>query len=720
MAYSIQTAVSDGNLAVLDLSIKYMDKSHIFVYVDDVLVDGSAYSYVWLTDTRIQLVPKVAAGSTLKVVRKTLTDEMWHEFSKGARFSTSSMDDNFEQLLFLAQEYSEGIYVSDFYSDVDLHLKRILHLGDPINDGDAVNLKTLKEYLPNAELVPPLVARIAAEELKSTQLSMQGVPLANKTIANFDATGLVDGAWVHIAGRDTVGDGGGGRFRYTTNSTQVADGVYVFDVTGGKVFRDSWTPTGPVGSLNPAWAGVKYNSATFTDSSVAMQRAITVAHTYGIPLKSGGGRIYMGSKVYIPQQSIFGKTRAYDFGGATIVPLANITLFESGYFNGGGNLVSAIGLPVESKNCFGIRFGNFTVDKKLVGDANFTAQIVRIQDWHQGCAVHKIYSNFCETILYSNNSFYCEFDEVQTILDVVDVGTQPRFLFAGTHNLNVFRKLVGTNAPVAYQFNGPVISPHFEDVSIEGVIVGAQFNADVYGGNFASTSYIENFTLAFEFGAGVHGFKIDNAYVNFLGHTGSYLIGYNSANASSSIILGENIAVQNMPSENNWFATKDNTANRNNLMIRRKLVSTSSLDDLLVNNTIISTQAQYDANANMAGLKAHIVNKYAVGNYSGQYTSAYANSNGFDWVNNGSNTLTIRTRVVKNDTQRVYVNIKVLSGAGDTIIRGEFVGNDFFEFGVSGVSTKLTSGSFGAYLQIDGGFFFPSTITGCVGEVRLV
>ncbi len=104
MAYSIQTAVSDGTLEVLDLSIKYMDKSHIFVYVDDVLVDGSAYSYVWLTDTRIQIVPAVASGSTLKVIRKTLTDEMWHEFSKGARFSTTSMDENFEQLLFLAQE----------------------------------------------------------------------------------------------------------------------------------------------------------------------------------------------------------------------------------------------------------------------------------------------------------------------------------------------------------------------------------------------------------------------------------------------------------------------------------------------------------------------------------------------------------------------------------------------------------------------------------------
>jgi len=229
MAYSIQTAVSDGTLEVLDLSIKYMDKSHIFVYVDDVLVDGSAYSYVWLTDTRIQLVPTVANGSTLKVIRKTLTDEMWHEFSKGARFSTASMDENFEQLLFLAQEYSEGIYVKDFYTDIDLHLKRILNLGDPINDGDAVNLKTLKEYLPNADLLPALTQRIAEEELKSAKLA------------------LADGVWVHLAGNTVPNDKCGGWFIYTTSTLLPVDNGIVFApaVGTGRLVRTNTTVITP-------------------------------------------------------------------------------------------------------------------------------------------------------------------------------------------------------------------------------------------------------------------------------------------------------------------------------------------------------------------------------------------------------------------------------------------------------------------------------------------
>lgn len=251
MAYSIQTAVSDGTLEVLDLSIKYMDKSHIFVYVDDVLVDGSAYSYVWLTDTRIQVVPAVANGSTLKVIRKTLTDEMWHEFSKGARFSTTSMDENFEQLLFLAQEYSEGVYVSDFYSDVDLHLRRILNLGDPINDGDAVNLKTLKEYLPNADLLPSIVERVVAEEVKSAQMLSQGLTVGNKVIVDFDGTNVPNNAWVHLAGYSAVGDGGGGHLRFLKDSVIAADGVTVYKVAGGRLSRDGWSVFG----INPRWCG---------------------------------------------------------------------------------------------------------------------------------------------------------------------------------------------------------------------------------------------------------------------------------------------------------------------------------------------------------------------------------------------------------------------------------------------------------------------------------
>jgi len=284
MAYSIQTAVSDGTLAVLDLSISYMDKSHIQVYVDDVLADGSAYSYVWLTDTRIQIVPAVANGSTLKVLRKTLTDEMWHEFTQGARFSTTSMDENFEQLLFLAQEYAEGIYVSDFYTDLDMHLHKVLNLADPTNDGDAVNFKTLKDFLPYGEAAAGLVTRITAEETKSAQLDAQGITSNSKTITGFVATGIPNGAWLHFAGRDTLGDGGGGFCWYSSTSTQPADGITVFTpaVGSGRIFREGWTVLGFNKPIPFAWGGATGSGDETAKLQAVLDYAIAKGNTLDI------------------------------------------------------------------------------------------------------------------------------------------------------------------------------------------------------------------------------------------------------------------------------------------------------------------------------------------------------------------------------------------------------------------------------------------------------
>lgn len=324
MAYSIQTAVSNGTLEVLDLSIKYMDKSHIFVYVDDVLVDGSAYSYVWLTDTRIQVVPAVANGSTLKVIRKTLTDEMWHEFSKGARFSTTSMDENFEQLLFLAQEYSEGIYVTDFYSDLDLHLKRILNLGDPINDGDAVNLKTLKEYLPNADLLPAITTRIAAEEAKSAQLAAQGIAVGDKVIVGFNATGLPDKAWLHFAGRDTIDDGGGGWLRFLAGSTATVNNVTVYAATGGRLVREGWSVFG----INVKWAGAKGDGNQTTGIGTNDSPAFNLA------IAALGGTHDLGSAyTYVPATPLIVPAGVYILNSGLVANRNNIIIDGAGTFN---------------------------------------------------------------------------------------------------------------------------------------------------------------------------------------------------------------------------------------------------------------------------------------------------------------------------------------------------------------------------------------------------
>lgn len=103
-------------------------------------------------------------------------------------------------------------------------------------------------------------------------LEPQGIVLANKVITGFDVTGLQDGAWMHFAGRDAVGDGGGGVFRYSASSVQAADGGTVFAPTGGgRLFRDGWTVFGFNGPVSARWFGAKGDGST--DASAAVSAA---------------------------------------------------------------------------------------------------------------------------------------------------------------------------------------------------------------------------------------------------------------------------------------------------------------------------------------------------------------------------------------------------------------------------------------------------------------
>ncbi len=60
----------------------------------------------------------------------------------------------------------------------------------------------------------------------------------SRTITSFDGTGVADGSLITFAGRDATGDGGGGPLRFLAGSTATANGVTVYAVPGGRLFRD--------------------------------------------------------------------------------------------------------------------------------------------------------------------------------------------------------------------------------------------------------------------------------------------------------------------------------------------------------------------------------------------------------------------------------------------------------------------------------------------------
>lgn len=148
MAYSFQSAVSDGSLTQLDLSIDYFTRDEIAVQFDGV-VDALPWSWVGTTDRKIAFAPAVPAGVQVMVRRLTEVARPRHEFSLGAAFREQMVDENFEQMLRVVQELREGVGLADltFADDLDLNGFSLNNV-DTLN-ADAVNVggKTLTEFV---------------------------------------------------------------------------------------------------------------------------------------------------------------------------------------------------------------------------------------------------------------------------------------------------------------------------------------------------------------------------------------------------------------------------------------------------------------------------------------------------------------------------------------------------------------------------------------------
>lgn len=140
MAYSTQRAVSDGTLQLLSLSIEFFDQSEISVFLDSI----PTTAYTWATATSIHMNAVVPNGVELLVRRTTDLSKVRHEFSLGAQFSDVTLDEDFKQVLHIAQEAIEGVNVGDLYNDLNMHGHKIINLAAAVNDSDAINLGQVK------------------------------------------------------------------------------------------------------------------------------------------------------------------------------------------------------------------------------------------------------------------------------------------------------------------------------------------------------------------------------------------------------------------------------------------------------------------------------------------------------------------------------------------------------------------------------------------------
>lgn len=150
--YSVQIAVSDGTLTRIALSIEYFEKDDITLYRNletTPLVLGTDWQ--WDGDTTINLLTNIPVplGSYITIRRNTNIDRAFNIYDGGAAFSRDTLDENFKQMIYLAQEFTEGNGLTGLFFPLDMHGFQIKNLGTPTDHKDAVT----KEYVDDANAI---------------------------------------------------------------------------------------------------------------------------------------------------------------------------------------------------------------------------------------------------------------------------------------------------------------------------------------------------------------------------------------------------------------------------------------------------------------------------------------------------------------------------------------------------------------------------------------
>lgn len=198
--YSVQRELSDGSLNRISVRVPYFSKDDIHVYVDDVEINSSATeqsTYTWRWDgDYIAITPNVDQGIEVLVRRITPIDEAIHIFDGRSEFDDQSMDENFQQLIYIAQEYSEGSGIKDVFSDINMHGYKIKNVGWATDDDDIV---TYGQYKKDAEGAKVAMQKAETAATKAEQHEQNTQAIVNQ--AQTDITASKEAAITEITNR---------------------------------------------------------------------------------------------------------------------------------------------------------------------------------------------------------------------------------------------------------------------------------------------------------------------------------------------------------------------------------------------------------------------------------------------------------------------------------------------------------------------------------------
>jgi hypothetical protein len=109
--FSIQKLVSDGTLSTIALGIQYLQRNDIYMRIagEETPQNGAPSGYTWafVDSTTLKILPVVPNGTEVVIYRRTDINAMYNIYSQNAQFDEATIDENNQQLLYIAQEYLE-------------------------------------------------------------------------------------------------------------------------------------------------------------------------------------------------------------------------------------------------------------------------------------------------------------------------------------------------------------------------------------------------------------------------------------------------------------------------------------------------------------------------------------------------------------------------------------------------------------------------------------
>lgn len=248
MANTIRPYTGDGTTVLynIDFTLGYIRRAYIYVYLEgNVYTDQLSYTYI--NDTQIQLTTPVANGTVFNIRRVVPRHAIVNDYEDGAAMHEENLDDSFKQSIMALEEIQDGYTDPDadfaVNSNIDMLTNRIVNLGDPIDEQDAVTLSAMKAFVIDEQGGLALVLRAETAAVAAEDSQTAAEALHDDWTEGYAGNGAVF---------PSVGLSEGILFYY--DGLSFTQGLYIHYSTFSDPFTGTWelvSGVGPQGATGP-------------------------------------------------------------------------------------------------------------------------------------------------------------------------------------------------------------------------------------------------------------------------------------------------------------------------------------------------------------------------------------------------------------------------------------------------------------------------------------